>query len=71
MRGRKHLEALPSPISLRPGMILSNEPGYYKPGAYGIRIENLVAVAQAERQRAASRSCSGSRRLHSRRSTSL
>ena len=30
---------------LRPGMILSNEPGYYKPGAYGIRIENLVLVA--------------------------
>jgi len=29
---------------LRPGMILSNEPGYYKPGAYGIRIENLVLV---------------------------
>ena len=25
-----------------PGMVLSNEPGYYKPGAYGIRIENLV-----------------------------
>jgi Xaa-Pro aminopeptidase len=25
-------------------MILSNEPGYYKPGTYGIRIENLVAV---------------------------
>jgi len=25
-------------------MILSNEPGYYKEGAYGIRIENLVAV---------------------------
>jgi Xaa-Pro aminopeptidase len=25
-------------------MIVSNEPGYYKPGAYGIRIENLVAV---------------------------
>jgi Xaa-Pro aminopeptidase len=25
-------------------MILSNEPGYYRPGAYGIRIENLVAV---------------------------
>jgi Xaa-Pro aminopeptidase len=30
---------------LRAGMILSNEPGYYKPGAYGIRIENLVLVA--------------------------
>jgi len=29
---------------LLPGMILSNEPGYYKPGAYGIRIENLVLV---------------------------
>jgi Xaa-Pro aminopeptidase len=30
---------------LEPGMIVSNEPGYYKTGAYGIRIENLVAVA--------------------------
>jgi Xaa-Pro aminopeptidase len=29
---------------LEPGMILSNEPGYYKTGAYGIRIENLVLV---------------------------
>ena len=29
---------------LRPGMILSNEPGYYKTGEYGIRIENLVLV---------------------------
>jgi Xaa-Pro aminopeptidase len=28
------------------GMILSNEPGYYKTGAYGIRIENLVLVEQ-------------------------
>ncbi len=32
-------------VTLRPGMMLSNEPGYYKAGAYGIRIENLVAVA--------------------------
>ena len=30
--------------ALQPGMILSNEPGYYQQGAYGIRIENLVAV---------------------------
>lgn len=30
---------------LKAGMILSNEPGYYKTGAYGIRIENLVLVA--------------------------
>ena len=31
---------------LQPGMIISNEPGYYKTGAYGIRIENLVAVVE-------------------------
>ncbi|HKY79917.1 MAG TPA: aminopeptidase P family protein [Sphingobium sp.] len=40
---------------LQPGMILSNEPGYYKAGEYGIRIENLVlveprAVPGAERE---------------------
>ena len=33
---------------LLPGMILSNEPGYYRPGAFGIRIENLVHVTEAE-----------------------
>src|SRR6185503_1503320 len=32
--------------ALRRGMILSNEPGYYKSGAYGIRIENLVLVSE-------------------------
>jgi Xaa-Pro aminopeptidase len=32
---------------LKRGMILSNEPGYYKVGAYGIRIENLVLVTAA------------------------
>ncbi|WP_062734455.1 aminopeptidase P family protein [Sphingobium abikonense] len=31
---------------LVPGMILSNEPGYYKTGEYGIRIENLVLVEE-------------------------
>ncbi len=31
-------------VALEPGMIISNEPGYYKAGAYGIRIENLVLV---------------------------
>jgi Xaa-Pro aminopeptidase len=31
---------------LKRGMILSNEPGYYKTGAYGIRIENLVLVSE-------------------------
>ncbi|MBO9624496.1 MAG: aminopeptidase P family protein [Sphingomonas sp.] len=33
---------------LRAGMFLSNEPGYYKAGEYGIRIENLVLVVPAE-----------------------
>ncbi len=33
---------------LRAGMFLSNEPGYYKPGCYGIRIENLVLVERRE-----------------------
>lgn len=33
---------------LLPGMILSNEPGYYRPGAFGIRIENLIYVREAE-----------------------
>ena len=31
-------------VALEPGMILSNEPGYYKTGAFGIRIENLIIV---------------------------
>lgn len=33
-----------SSVALQPGMIISNEPGYYKEGAYGIRIESLVTV---------------------------
>jgi len=35
------------PIALKPGMILSDEPGYYLPGAYGIRLENLLLVQKA------------------------
>jgi Xaa-Pro aminopeptidase len=31
-------------VALKPGMIVSNEPGYYRSGAFGIRIENLVVV---------------------------
>jgi Xaa-Pro aminopeptidase len=38
-----------STVPLEPGMILSNEPGYYREGAFGIRIENLVVVTQAPR----------------------
>jgi Xaa-Pro aminopeptidase len=33
-------------VALKRGMILSNEPGYYKEGAFGIRIENLVLVVE-------------------------
>lgn len=36
-----------SHVPLRPGMILSNEPGYYREGAFGIRIENLLVVRPA------------------------
>ena len=35
-------------VELLPGMILSNEPGYYKEGEYGIRIENIVLVQDAK-----------------------
>ncbi len=34
-------------VALRRGMILSNEPGYYRTGSYGIRIENLILVTEA------------------------
>ena len=34
---------------LKPGMILSNEPGYYREGNYGIRLENLVLVTPPEK----------------------
>ena len=33
-------------VALKPGMIVSNEPGYYKVGHYGIRIENLIVVTE-------------------------
>jgi Xaa-Pro aminopeptidase len=36
-----------SEVPLEPGMILSDEPGYYREGAFGIRIENLIVVREA------------------------
>jgi len=45
--GPQRISKLPSRVALQPGMVISNEPGYYKAGAYGIRIENLVAVTVA------------------------
>lgn len=39
---------LAKPVPLAPGMILSDEPGYYEPGAYGIRLENLLLVVATD-----------------------
>ena len=36
------------PVPLQPGMILSDEPGFYLNGAYGIRLENLLLVKEAD-----------------------
>jgi Xaa-Pro aminopeptidase len=44
--GPQRISKVPNKVALEPGMIVSNEPGYYKEGAYGIRIENLVAVIE-------------------------
>jgi Xaa-Pro aminopeptidase len=46
--GPQRISKVANNVALQPGMIVSNEPGYYKTGAYGIRIENLVAVKEAE-----------------------
>ncbi|MFN3229840.1 MAG: aminopeptidase P family protein [Asticcacaulis sp.] len=45
--GPQRIAKMPNSIALQPGMILSNEPGFYKDGAYGIRIENLQFVTPA------------------------
>jgi len=46
--GPARLNSEPLPTALEPGMILSNEPGLYRPGFYGIRIENLVVCTEAD-----------------------
>src|SRR6185369_4458807 len=46
--GPQRIAKAPNAVALRPGMILSNEPGYYKEGGYGIRIENLQVVTEAQ-----------------------
>ncbi len=45
--GPQRISKVPNRVALEPGMIVSNEPGYYKAGAYGIRIENLVLVVES------------------------
>ncbi len=48
--GPQRISKAPNKVPLEPGMVVSNEPGYYKTGAYGIRIENLVTVVESERR---------------------
>jgi Xaa-Pro aminopeptidase len=42
--GPQHIRLEENPVCLKPGMVTSNEPGVYRSGKYGIRIENLVLV---------------------------
>lgn len=42
--GPQRIARKPSNVTLKPGMVLSNEPGIYRQGEYGIRLENLVIV---------------------------
>ena len=46
--GPVSISRLARPVAIAAGMILSNEPGYYLPGHYGIRLENLLMVQPAE-----------------------
>lgn len=43
--GPQNISSRSSPVALRPGMVVSIEPGYYKNNEYGIRLENLVVVS--------------------------
>jgi Xaa-Pro aminopeptidase len=45
--GPHRISKVGNTVALQPGMIVSNEPGYYKTGGYGIRIENLQVVTPA------------------------
>lgn len=44
--GPQRISKAAGSVALQPGMIISNEPGYYKEGAFGIRLENLVVVQE-------------------------
>ena len=46
--GPVSISRLARPVPVADGMILSNEPGYYRPGHYGIRLENLLLVQPAD-----------------------
>lgn len=46
--GPQRISKAPNGVALQPGMIVSNEPGYYRDGVLGIRCENLVLVREVE-----------------------
>jgi len=46
--GPQRISKAPDSVPLKPGMIISNEPGLYITGKYGIRIENLVCVREKD-----------------------
>ncbi|MBP8174642.1 MAG: M24 family metallopeptidase C-terminal domain-containing protein, partial [Aeromonadaceae bacterium] len=46
--GPQRISSKGSLIPLEPGMVVSNEPGYYKEGEFGIRCENLLMVVPSE-----------------------
>jgi Xaa-Pro aminopeptidase len=53
------ISPLSTTVPLRPGMIISNEPGYYKEGSHGIRIESLVVVMDTGKKDADGKSLLG------------
>jgi|SRR5579883_1902161 len=57
--GPQRISKVPNTQPLLPGMIVSDEPGYYKTGAYGIRIENLVVVTRIDGEESAERALLG------------
>ena len=48
MRVLKRISKQHNGVALQPGMIVSNEPGYYREGVFGIRCENLQVVRPSE-----------------------
>lgn len=45
------------PVELQPGYFLSNEPGYYKKGDFGVRLENILEVVEASKPVTFERNC--------------
>ncbi|PIE61557.1 MAG: Xaa-Pro aminopeptidase, partial [Desulfobacterales bacterium] len=46
--GPARISPFPVDVALAPGMLLTNEPGLYREGEYGIRLENMILVSQDE-----------------------